>query len=164
VKGDIQKSIARLHNFAFVGLVEKWDRSICLFSIMFDAPCRNVMFHKTHVTNMKKSNRTIGREQRHFFLMGTSQQECGFYFSLPQPLFHSMRLPYRCSIRPLTSLTGQSAIQGRRVGRPPLCRNGPTFWTWSRVTPTSLLSLRMRGSSLGVIASVSLTRNVSIRY
>ena len=30
VKGEIQKSIARLHNFAFVGLVEKWDRSICL--------------------------------------------------------------------------------------------------------------------------------------
>ena len=63
VKGDVQKAITRLHNFAFVGIVENWNLSLCLFSIMFKAPCRDVMFRKTHVTDMKKSNRRVSREQ-----------------------------------------------------------------------------------------------------
>lgn len=91
VKGDIQKSIARLHNFAFVGLVEKWDLSICLFSIMFNAPCRNVMFHKTHVTNMKKSNRTIGRE--HLF----SHRDDDHIYNISQRIFARNLLIYNVS-------------------------------------------------------------------
>tara|TARA_Y100000748_G_scaffold255217_1_gene221352 strand:- start:142 stop:582 length:441 start_codon:yes stop_codon:yes gene_type:complete len=63
VKGDIQKSITRLNNFAFVGIVEKWNLSLCLLSIMFNAPCRDVMFRKTHVTDMKKFNRRVSREE-----------------------------------------------------------------------------------------------------
>ncbi len=63
VKGNLQKSLARLHKFAFVGMVEKWNLSLCLLTIMFNAPCPDVIFRKTHITDMKKYNRKIGTEK-----------------------------------------------------------------------------------------------------
>ena len=44
---DVRKALSRLDGFAFVGLVELYDLSICLFHVMFGGRCVDVEFSNT---------------------------------------------------------------------------------------------------------------------
>ena len=54
-------AIARLRELAFVGVVERWAESICLFHLQFGAPCLAVEFE--HLRS-QPHNRTVPRAAR----------------------------------------------------------------------------------------------------
>ena len=54
-------AIARLRELAFVGIVERWAESICLFHLQFGAPCLAVEFE--HLRS-QPHNRTVPRAAR----------------------------------------------------------------------------------------------------
>jgi len=47
ISPNVMLALQRLSEFAFVGITEAWDLSICLFHAMFGAKCLPVEFHNT---------------------------------------------------------------------------------------------------------------------
>lgn len=51
---EVDEAKLRLRTgFAFVGITEKWNLSICLFNAMFKQPCRPYQFSNAHATRTK---------------------------------------------------------------------------------------------------------------
>lgn len=56
---DVPVALQRLREgFAFVGLQEEWELSICLFHTKFGGPCRNLEFLDTRPTDRTAGNRS----------------------------------------------------------------------------------------------------------
>ena len=52
-EADVPIALERLREgFAFVGLQEEWELSICLFHAKFGGPCRKVEFQDTRPSNL----------------------------------------------------------------------------------------------------------------
>ena len=88
---DVNTAISRLAGFAFVGLTELYDLSICLFHAMHGGPCSMVTLvggRFSHGRQLRGSRRSCARLRTAAF--GTPEQSCGWVLG---PLSAAMGLP-----------------------------------------------------------------------
>ena len=56
VRPDLPTALRRIDAFAFVGLTDDYDRSICLFHAMFPSPCLAVEFKNVHPSKYRETD------------------------------------------------------------------------------------------------------------
>ena len=83
---DVPVALQRLREgFAFVGLQEEWDLSVCLFHTKFGGPCRNLEFLDTRPTDRATGNT---REYDTSILDGWVDEIDGPVYTEAQSLFY----------------------------------------------------------------------------
>jgi hypothetical protein len=61
-KPDVQKALERLKEFRFVGILEEYDLSVCLFHKMYDSDCFPVAFDNSRPTPYQMSEKEQQKE------------------------------------------------------------------------------------------------------